>query len=75
MTTKKRTGVRARAREFAEYILEISASPKDWKKFCDEAEKSLKKEARGLEKKTHLRQARRLRAMAGSFESLSFCGY
>lgn len=74
MVTKKRTGVRKRAREFGEDILQISSSPADWEKFCDELEKVLKKSARRLEKQSHHRQARRLRAMAGSFECLAFCG-
>lgn len=70
---KKRTGVRKRAREFGAGIVEISVSAKTWKKFCDEMEKDLKRSARKLEKDGHPRQARRLRAMAGSFESLAFC--
>lgn len=75
MATKSKVKVSARAREFTTTIRELSASPKDWRKFCSKVEKSLKQEAQVLQKECHPKQARRLLAMAGSFESLVFCGY
>lgn len=75
MVTKSNEHVGARAREFTNTIRELSASPKDWRKFCSKVEKGLKEEARVLQKASHSKQARRLLAMAGSFESLVFCGY
>lgn len=72
MTSEEQRSIRQRAREFSKYIVQISASPKEWKEFCEEVERDLKLGARMAMKQAHTRQAKRLFVMAASFKSLSF---